>query len=152
MKIMKRHIIKDIILALLPLALFFCYVIPARQLSMYSSRYLKPMPFMMFSLLAPIILGVLLCAALIYAWQNRASTVFVCLYCGAFFMNIFIALCQLDVFNFGGVLWEAILRGGVAGAELAGIFSGAYIVMFCVSLVSFIKAKRKYRPRNQTGE
>jgi len=140
----KRHIVKDIVLALLPLSLFLAYAFPAYSLKIYNAYSFNYVPFALFLLVAPIIVGAVLCVALIYAWKNRASTVFISLFCGAFLVNGFFTLCQLGVFNaFRSMHWQMVLRGGVEGVDLAGVMDGTYIVMFWISLVSFIKARRQ---------
>ena len=142
---MKRHIIKDIILALLPLSLFLAYAVPGAGLRLQSQMYFySPVYMITYNIFVPAIVGGLLCVAVIYAWKNRASTVFISLFCGAFIMNMFFVLSSLDVVVFIGRLRLGMtaLYGGVAGVELAGVIDGAYIVMFWVSLVSYIKLKR----------
>lgn len=143
---MRRHVIKDIVLALLPLLLFLAYAYPAYSLKTRSAFTYDYTSLELFHLIVPIIVGAILCAVWIYAWKNRASTVFICLFCGAFLMNAFFVLCQLGVFNaLGGTRWQMVLAGGVDGVDLAGIIDGVYIVMFWVSLVSYIKAKKENR-------
>lgn len=143
---MKRHFIKDIIIALIPLSLFlgFSYISQTLRIrNAFTNNYYELR--LLCNLFAPVIAGAVLCAVILYAWKNRASTVFISLYCGAFFMNIFFALCNANIIKaFGGlILGQGTLFGSAAGVELAGVIDGAYIVMFWVSLVCFIKSKKK---------
>lgn len=59
-------------------------------------------------------------------------------------VNIFLALCSAGVIDFiGGMRFgQSLLYSGYGGVELAGVIDGAYIVMFWVSLVSFIRTKK----------
>ena len=140
---MKRHFIKDIIIALLPLALFLGFSYLSQTLQYEAAASFNKKPLLFFNLFAPILVGAILCAVLYYAWKNRASTVFISLYCGAFFMNIFFALCNANIIRaFGGLILGRVTLFGSA-VELAGVIDGAYIVMFWVSLVCFIKSKKK---------
>ena len=137
---MKRHIIKDVIVALLPPALFLAYALPARGLLVSSRATYNMLPLPLFNLIVPVLIGAVLCTVLIYAWENRTSTVCIYLYCGAFLMNIFFVLCQLGVF---GSPYNMVLVGGLEGVDLAGVINGTYMVMFWASLVSFIKARKR---------
>ena len=142
---MKRHFTKDIALALLPLLLFIAYAYPSNELRRYSAFRYDYFWLIVFNIVAPAIVGAILCAILIYAWKNRASTIFIYLFCGAFLMNTFLALCSAGVFEAAGNLrlGRMILFGGQGGVELAEVIVGTYAVLFWVSLVSFIKVKKK---------
>ena len=138
---MKRMIVKDIILALLPIGLLLIYTYASQSLRYAAAATFDTLPLLLFNQFVPILVGAILCAALYYAWKNRASTVFVTLFCGVFMKNLFIALCAADVIRGIGTLGlgKTLLYSGT-GIELAGVFDGTYIVMFWVSLISFIRA------------
>lgn len=99
------------------------------------------LPISLFNPIVPMLIGAILCAVFIYAWENRSSTVFICLYCGALLMSIFFALCQLGMFDL--TYYAMILAGGFDDVDLAVVINGAYVAMFWVSFVSFIKARRR---------
>lgn len=145
---MKRMIVKDIILALLPIGLLLIYTYASQSLRYAAAATFDKLPLLLFNQFVPILVGAILCAALYYAWKNRASTVFVTLFCGVFMKNLFIALCAADVIRGIGTLGlgKTLLYSGT-GIELAGVFDGTYIVMFWVSLISFIRAGK----RRKTG-
>ena len=145
---MKRMIVKDIILALLPIGLLLIYTYASQSLRYAAAATFDKIPLLLFNQFVPILVGAILCAALYYAWKNRASTVFVTLFCGVFMKNLFIALCAADVIRGIGTLGlgKTLLYSGT-GIELAGVFDGTYIVMFWVSLISFIRAGK----RRKTG-
>ena len=140
---MKRHVLKDIILALLPTGLFLAYASFCQSLRISAAVSYNYLPLSLFILAAPVAAGAILFAAMCYAWKNRASTVFIALWCGAFILNIFFSLCIADVIRSIGTLslGRSILHGVTGGMELAGIVGGTYTVMFWVSLISFIKSK-----------
>lgn len=142
---MKRHIAKDIALMLLPILLFLAYAYPSYDLQRYCVFYYDYISLAFFNVIAPVIVGAILCAALIYAWKNRTSTVFIYLFCGAFLMNIFLALCSAGVIEFIGHLrlGRTVFISRLGGIELAGVIDGTYMVMFWVSLVSFLQARKK---------
>ena len=142
---MKRHIAKDIALVLLPLLLFLAYTYPSKALRLYSAFTSDYFWLIIFNAVAPAIVGAILCAVLIYAWKNRASTIFIYLFCGAFLMNLFLAFCSVGAFEAAGNLrlGRMILVSGQGGVELSGVIDGTYVVLFWVSLVSFIKARKK---------
>ena len=141
---MKRMIVKDIILALLPIGLLLIYTYASQSLRYAAAATFDTLPLLLFNQFVPILVGAILCAALYYAWKNRASTVFVTLFCGVFMKNLFIALCAADVIRGIGTLGlgKTLLYSGT-GIELAGVFDGTYIVMFWVSLISFIRAGKR---------
>ena len=147
---MKRHFLKDIVLVLLPTAIFLLYASIWQPLRYSVAAKYNYLPLTMFNLFAPILVGAILCAALYYAWSNRASTVFISLFCGAFMMNLIFGLCSANVIHSLGALrlGSTILFGGTGGIEMTGVIDGTYIVMFWVSLVSFIKSKKNKQLKN----
>ena len=141
---MKRMFVKDIILALLPVGLLLIFTNASQSLRFAAAASFDLLPLLLFNQFVPVLAGAILCAALYYAWKNRASTVFVTLFCGVFMKNLFVALCTADVIRGIGALslGRTLLYDGT-GIELAGVFDGTYIVMFWVSLISFIRAVKR---------
>lgn len=61
---MKRHIIKDVTVALLPLTLFFSYALLGRRLSFASRATYNLLPISLFNLIVPMLIGAILCVVL----------------------------------------------------------------------------------------
>ena len=142
---MKHHVLKDVAIALMPLLLFLPYAFLSYYLKLNSAFNFDYFSLYMFNIIAPLIIGAVLCTILIYSWINRASVVFIYLFCGAVLVNAFFILCTTGVIKsiLNLELGRFLYIRGQGGVEFAGIFIGSYIVMFWVSLVSFIQAKSK---------
>lgn len=137
---MKRKIFKDIIIAVIPILTFFEYSFFEQRLTYYAASHYSYTALISYRLFAPMLIGAVVCGALIYAWCNRASTVFICLFCGAFLTNLFFALSQTGLLD--GMTYYSVTKGA-SGVGLAAVVDGTYATMFFVSLVSFIKSKKK---------
>ena len=138
---MKYSAIKNVILALVPGLIFWGYQTAQVRLMMQASISFNRLPYDLFNILAPCLVGIFAFLAIAYVYTNRNSLVFISLFCGSFLVNIIYAFYALRVFGLSPVMLERS-----AALQIAYLLMAAYALGFWVSLISFIRGKAR---RNQ---
>lgn len=135
---MKHSKIKDIILALIPVIVYYLYQEIQLQMQFKANMNFNPLPLMLFKLLAPCVIGVIAFFIIAYAYQNRNSLVFISLFVGAVLVNLLYLAFFLGLFGLRRMALDMS-----AASQIAYLLFGAYFAGFWVSLISFIRGKRK---------
>ena len=142
---MKYSKVKNVIVTLLPVVLFFLYQIAQVYLRRYMQTRAIMLPYTLFNILVPAMIGVLFFLVIAYVYVNRNSLVFIALFCGAFLVNV---LYSISFAGLLGTLTQQYLSMSAA-SQIAYVFVGAYIIGFWISLISYIKGRIK--KSNQQG-
>jgi len=130
-------VIMSIVIAIMPVVLFFLYHIIQLELSFRAARTFDRLPYTIFIMAVPVLIGVFAFFAIAYAFKHRNSLIFISLFCGSFFVNALYAIYPSGLF---GPNMQYVFQR-TSASQLAYILVGAYITGFWVSLISFIKGK-----------
>ena len=135
---MKHSWVKNSLLAILPALIFYLYQIVQYRVRIVGQRAFSMLPYTLFNMFAPILIGVLFFFIIAYVWTNRNSLVWIFLLGGSILVNVLYSLYTLNVPGFPRTLLNAS-----SGSQLAYVLMGAYGTGFWVSLICYIKGKIK---------
>ena len=130
--------IKNVVFAVVPVLVFYVYQAVQVRVQMNASMTFDRLSITLFNLAAPCAVGVFAFVAIAYAWQNRNSLVFISMFCGAFLVNLLSIAYMLALFGLRPV---AMSMSG--GSQVANVLMGAYGAGFWVSLVSYIRGRKR---------
>ncbi len=137
---MKYSVFKNIILAVIPVLIFYSYQQLQIALQREATATFNNLPVALFNVLAPFVVGVFLFCAIVYAYTNRNSLVFISLFCGGLLLNILYVISSLGLLGPSGHLLTLS-----AAPQIAFVLTGAYLIAFWVSLICYIRGRKSRR-------
>ena len=135
---MKYSKIKNVLLAIIPVCIFYLYQETQIRVRMITNAKFDPQSFKLFNIFVPCLVGVIAFFVIAYAYQNRRTLVFISLFCGGFLVNLLYLATSFGLFGLRRVAIDMS-----SASQIAYLFMGAYLAGFWVSLISYIIEKSK---------